>query len=149
MIDLDLHKYQENLKTKKVNSTAHIYDIIRCKYLVLQPEELVRQLIVHYLIEKGYPKEKIQVEKGMTINGLHRRFDIVVYDRAFVPYLLVECKSHKVPITQATFDQIARYNLEFKAPYLLVTNGVQTYCCEIGFQDGSIEYLHGVPQYAG
>lgn len=147
MIDLDLHKYHENLKTKKVNSVAHIYDIIRCKYLVLQAEELVRQLVVHYLIEKGYPKEKIQVEKGMTINGLYRRFDIVVYDRAFVPYLLVECKSHKVPITQATFDQIARYNIEFKAPFLLVTNGVQSYCCAITYEDGGIEYLEGVPEY--
>lgn len=145
MIDLNLHQYKDQLKIKKEGKTVLIFDLIRKKYLVLQPEELVRQLLVLHLIEIGYPIEKIQVEKGLNINGLRRRFDIVVYDKNFLPYLLVECKSHTVPISQDTFDQIANYNIELRAPYLLVSNGVQTFCCGLDFERKKITHLQTVP----
>lgn len=146
MIDINLHQYKDRLKLKKEGKNTWIFDIIRKKYLVLQPEELVRQLLLLHLIEMGYPKEKIQVEKGLNINGLKRRFDIVVYDEHFFPYLLIECKSHTVPITQDTFDQIANYNIELRAPYLLVSNGVQTYCCALDFDNKTINNLNAIPQ---
>jgi hypothetical protein len=146
MIDINLHQYKDQLKTKKEDKTVLIFDQIRKKYIVLQPEELVRQLLILHLIKIGYPKEKIQVEKGLNINGLMRRFDIVVYDSNFLPYLLIECKSHTVPISQDTFDQIANYNVQLRAPYLLVTNGVQTYCCGLDFENKNINHLTAIPK---
>jgi hypothetical protein len=146
MIDINLHHYKDQLKIKKEGKRTLIFDIIRKKYLILQPEEMVRQLLVLHLIDIGYPKEKIQVEKGLDINGLKRRFDIVVYDRHFFPYLLIECKSHTVPISQDTFDQIANYNIELRAPYLLVSNGVQTYSCALDFDTKNIKHLSNVPR---
>lgn len=145
MIDINLHKYKSQLRLKKENKNTLIFDPIRKKHLVLQPEELVRQLLICHLIHLGYPKEKIQVEKGLEINGLKRRFDIVVYDSDFSPFLLVECKSHTVKITQDAFDQIANYNLQIRAPFLLLTNGVQTYCCALNFNDKTIEHLDKIP----
>ncbi len=110
MIDINLHQYKDQLKIKKEGNSIFIFDLIRKKYIVLQPEELVRQLLILHLIKIGYPKEKIQVEKGLNVNGLRRRFDVVVFDQKFLPYLLVECKSHTVPISQDTFDQITILN---------------------------------------
>ena len=147
MIDIDLHTYREKLKLKKERGKVYIFDIIRKKYLVLQPEELIRQLTIHYLIERGYPKEKIQVEKGLIVNGLPRRFDIIVYNAEFEPYLLVECKAHTVQIDQKTFDQMAIYNLAVRAPYLMACNGVQTYCCKLNFSEKTFEHLSAIPDY--
>jgi len=146
LIDIDLHRFKDQLKTKKEGKSILIFDLIRKKYLVLQPEELVRQLLILHLIDIGYPKEKIQVEKGINVNGQKRRFDIVVYDKKFEPYILIECKSHTVRITQDTFDQIANYNLQLRAPYLLVSNGVQTFCCALDFENKSIEHMSNLPK---
>ena len=147
MLDLNLHDYQEKLTLKKDNQSTYILCTIRKKYLIFQPEELIRQLIILYLIDHGYPREKIQVEKGIDVNGLKRRFDIVVYDRSIQPYLLIECKSHTVRLDQKTFDQIANYNLSIKAPFLLVCNGVQAYCCQLDFEAKSFTYLNQIPDY--
>jgi hypothetical protein len=147
MIDINLHSFQDDLSIKNERGKIYIFDIIRKKYLILQPEEMVRQLLIHFLIHKGYPKEKIQVEKGLNVNGLQRRFDIIVYDPAFEPYLLVECKSYTVQIDQSTFDQMANYNLAVKAPYLLACNGVQTFCCKLNFESKLIEHLNDIPYY--
>lgn len=147
MIDLNLHNFKDRLSTKKEKGIVYIQCAIRKKFLVFQPEELVRQLLIQYLIQNGYPKEKIQVEKGFNVNGLYRRFDIIVYDKAINPYLLVECKSHTVELNQDTFDQIASYNFALKAPLLLVSNGVQTYCCKLDHESKKIDYLKFVPAY--
>jgi len=114
--------------------------------MVLTPEELLRQLVLIYLLEiKNYPANRIRVEAGFTLNGLQKRSDIVVFDAAVNPWLLVECKSPKVPLTQATFEQAARYNLELRAPFLAVTNGLATFCCALDFEQQSIEYLADFP----
>ena len=147
MIDINIHGFKDQLIIKKESGKIFIRCIIRKKYLSLQPEEVVRQLLIHYLIDNGYPKEKIQVEKSIDVNGLYRRFDIITYDSNFKPFLLIECKSHTVQIDQKTFDQIANYNLAVKAPYLLVCNGVQTYCCSLDFEEKHIEHLPFVPNY--
>ena len=147
MIDINLHTYKEQLKIKKEKGAVYILCAIRKKYLVLQPEELVRQLLIQFLINEGYPKEKIQVEKSVNVNGLYRRFDIIVYDRELKPYLLIECKSHTVKIDQTVFDQIANYNFALRAPYLMVCNGVQTYCCKLDFNTKEIDHLTFTPKY--
>jgi hypothetical protein len=147
LLDIDFFKYKSFLKIKRENNaTTFIYDPIRRKYLVLQPEELVRQLMLHYLIiEKKYPFKQMRTEKGLIINELQKRCDILIYDKQIQPYLLVECKSAHVPIDQAVFEQIARYNLVLQVPYLLVTNGLQTYCCQMNYQEQSFTFLTSVP----
>jgi hypothetical protein len=102
---------------------VYIQDPIRKKYLVLQPEEWVRQHTIRYLEAHGYPLSNMAVEMGLRLGALQKRCDIVVYKNAH-PVLIVECKAPDVPITQKTFDQIARYNLKLQVPALMVTNGM-------------------------
>ena len=147
MINLDLHSYKDQLVVKKVDGNICVLGIIRKKYLVLQPEEMVRQLLIHYLIAAGYPKEKIQVEKGINVHGLYRRFDIIVYDQHYEPFLLIECKAHTVPIDQKAFDQMATYNIAVKAPYLIACNGVQTYCCKLNYLEKKFTRMKTIPAY--
>ncbi len=145
-LNIDFSKYKEFLSTKKEGDKHYIFDPIRKKYLVLQPEELVRQLVLEYLIrEKNYSKNHIQVERLFTVNTRRKRCDILIFDENTQPYLLVECKSAKIEITQATFDQIARYNLELNVPYLLLTNGLTTYCCRMNHEKGSYDFLAEIP----
>ena len=148
-IEIDFLRYKGSLKTQK-NKTGKIevYDIVRKKYVILQPEELVRQLVIHYLIaEKKAPLSKMRVEKGLTVNELMKRCDILIYDKNIQPYFLVECKSANVRIDQTTFDQIARYNLPLQVPYLLVTNGLSTYCCHINEDKTGWQFLTEIPQF--
>ena len=102
----------------------HIWGIIRKKWLVLQKEEYIRQLLIHYLVEeRKLSMARISVEKEIRYLGMRRRFDLVVYDKYGTPWMLCECKAPDIPISQATLHQIARYNMSLQAPYLLVTNG--------------------------
>ena len=153
MITVDFTKYKSFLRLKKVtdkktNETKrYIFCLIRHKWLVLQPEEFVRQLILHYLIEeKGYSKNNITVEKGITVNELSRRCDILVFDKNTAPILLVECKSPKISITEAVFQQIAAYNLPLKVKFLLLSNGIDTYCCEVNHKEKSWQFLSAIPE---
>ncbi|MBK9338501.1 MAG: type I restriction enzyme HsdR N-terminal domain-containing protein [Lewinellaceae bacterium] len=103
-----------------------------------------------YLLEvKAYPANRIRSEIGLTLNGMPRRCDIAVFDAALQPWLLVECKSPKVPITQATFEQVARYNLQFRAPFLAVTNGLATYSAALDFEQEAVAFLPDLPDYPG
>ena len=146
MIFLDLLSYQNQLKTKKVDNKKFIFDPIRKKYLVLQPEELVRQLLILYLIdEKNINKNRIGIEKSLKVNDLNRRLDILIYDKAVQPYMLIECKAPSVKIDQTTFEQIARYNLPLRVPYLLVSNGMTTYCCKMDYEKETFEFLTALP----
>lgn len=148
MIDLDLTAWQSQLKKKRENGQWYLHDPIRAKWLVLQPEEVVRQLMLHYLLEeKHYNKNRIRVEQGITVNGLSRRCDILVYDPEVQPWLLVECKSPRIAITQATFEQIANYNLPLAVKYLVVTNGVATFCCEMDYASRDFQFLSTIPEY--
>ena len=148
MIDINLHEFQSYLKIKAEGDAKLIWDPIRKKYLVPQPEELVRQLLILFLTHKlDYPISRIQVEKSLFVMGQYKRYDIIVYDHKIEPYLLIECKSHKEPINQSVLDQAARYNITLNAPYLLVTNGVQTYCCSIDKGSKEVEFLNAIPSY--
>lgn len=119
-------------KVKKQNGVVSIYDIIRKKYVVLTPEEWVRQHFIHYLIrERHYPAAWITVEKEIDLYGLKRRFDLVCFDRYSKPYLIVECKAPEITLSQTVFDQVFRYNLTIGAPYVAITNGIVHFCGRI------------------
>jgi hypothetical protein len=146
MQQLNLPPYQ--FKMKKDGERIQIFDAIRKKYVVLTPEEWVRQNILQYLIqEKKFPSSLIAVEAGLKYNQLQKRADVLVYDKSGSPFLLVECKAPEVKISQDTFDQIARYNLIFKVKYLVVTNGMNHFCCVIDYTDNSYQYLEFIPTF--
>ncbi|MDA9970265.1 type I restriction enzyme HsdR N-terminal domain-containing protein [Flavobacteriaceae bacterium] len=146
MQDLNFPTYSFRLKNSENNT--HIFDVIRKKFVVLQPEEWVRQHCVQYLInEKNFPISLINVEKVVLINGLKKRYDIVVFNPDGSLALVVECKAPKVKISQAAFDQIARYNLTLKASYLMVTNGLNHYFCTMNHDLESFEFLETLPNY--
>ncbi|HXP49378.1 MAG TPA: type I restriction enzyme HsdR N-terminal domain-containing protein [Bacteroidia bacterium] len=123
-----------------------IFDPVRKKFVVLTPEEWVRQHVIAYLHkEKGYPLSLLMVEKEFTYNKLSKRADIVACDNTGAPILLVECKSHDVPIIQEVFDQVVRYNLVMQVKILLVTNGINIYCCSL--EGGDYKALNTIPSY--
>jgi hypothetical protein len=143
-----LHFPTYNFRFKNSKNKVSIFDVIRKKFIILTPEEWVRQHVIHFLIaEKKYPKSLINVEKILKVNGLDKRYDIVIFNTDGSIYILVECKSPKIKITQATFDQIARYNLSMKAEYLMVTNGLNHYFCNMDFENEKYEFLREIPDY--
>jgi hypothetical protein len=146
MQQLNLPQYPIKLKEEK--GTKYIFDPIRKKYLVLLPEEWVRQNFIQYLInEKSFPSTLIAIEKGLKLNELQKRADIVIYDNKGQPIVLIECKAPKVKINQEVFEQVARYNIVFKVPYLVVTNGIEHYCAKVNFELNSFEFLQELPVY--
>ncbi len=148
-MDIDFLKNKHQLRFQGEAKLRRIFDPVRRGWFLQTPEELVRQLLLLYLIqEKSYPKNCLSVEKMLIINGLQKRFDILVYDRQTQPHLLVECKAPNVPVTQDTFRQVAIYNLSFRAKYLLVTNGLQTFCCEMEYEGPSWRFLEEIPVWS-
>lgn len=144
--DLNFPKF--DYRFKSTENKVSIFDIIRKKFVILQPEEWVRQHCVHYLItQRNYPKSLINVEKELIINGLKKRYDIVVFNPDGSIFLMVECKAPKITINQATFDQIARYNLKINALYLMVTNGINHYYCQMDFEKEQYTFLQDIPSY--
>lgn len=133
-------------RIKEENGVLYVFDEIRKKYLVLTPEEKVRQGMITYLVEQlGYSKGLIKSEGGLKYNQLQKRTDIVVHNRDGNPYILVECKAEDVAINQAVVEQASRYNLLIKAPFLCVTNGKKTYCFQIDFENNTTTQLAGIP----
>lgn len=143
---LNFPKY--SFRFKNSENKVSIFDSIRKKFVVLQPEEWVRQHCIQFLInEKGYPISLINIEKELTINSLKKRYDIVVFNSDGTIHLIVECKAPKISINQNTFDQIARYNLELNATYLMVTNGLNHYYCQMDFELEKYQFLKDIPNY--
>jgi len=138
-----------SFRFKNSENKRLIFDGIRKKFVVLQPEEWVRQHCVEYLIRvKNYPKSWINVEKELKINNLKKRYDIVVFNQDGSIHLVVECKAPTIPISQDTFDQIARYNLKLNATYLMVTNGINHYYCQMDFENERYTFLKDIPDYS-
>ena len=136
------------LKTKLVEGTTQVFDQVRKKYLVLTPEEWVRQHFIHYLNqEKNYPLGLMEVEKMVKYNGMQTRADIVLYAADGKPNMIVECKAPKVKITQDAFNQIAKYNFNLKVDFLVVTNGIQHFCCALDYKNNKISFIKEVPDY--
>ena len=102
-----------------------IFDFIRKKWLVLTPEEWVRQHVLNYLVtEKKFIASSISVEKELILNDIKKRYDIVVYSRDLKPYLIIECKAPYIELDRLVVEQALRYNLTVKAELLMITNGV-------------------------
>jgi hypothetical protein len=133
---------------KNSENKHSIFDEIRKKFIVLTPEEWVRQHCVKFLIfEKGYPKSLINVEKELVLNGRKKRYDIVVYKPNGSIKVLIECKAPKIKITQKTFDQIAQYNLLLDADILMVTNGLNHYYCKMDYEKKCYNFLKEISIY--
>ena len=136
------------LKTKLVDGTTQVFDQVRKKYLVLTPEEWVRQHFIHYLNqEKDYPLGLMGVEQMVKYNRMQTRADIILYTADGKPNMIVECKAPNVKITQDTFYQIAKYNSKLKVEYLIVTNGMKHYCCKMEYDSNEIKFLEEIPTY--
>ncbi|MDR0981802.1 MAG: type I restriction enzyme HsdR N-terminal domain-containing protein [Culturomica sp.] len=134
-------------KLKKQNDLRMIFDVIRRKYVVITPEEWVRQHIIHYLINyKHYPKSLLCVEKEVEINGLKRRYDLISFDRQGRVLLVVECKAPEIELSQTVFDQAFEYNVSLCAPFIAVTNGLQHFFLHKGV-DGKFIVATDIPEF--
>lgn len=141
-----LHFPSYSFTFKSTEKYVYIFDIIRKKYVVLTPEEWVRQHVVHYLIyTRSFRQSYINVEKMFKINNIVKRYDVVVYNPDGSIYLLVECKKPNIKLSQTVFDQIARYNLQLNAKYLMVTNGLQHIYCRLDYENQKYNFLAEVP----
>lgn len=139
-------EYDFNIKTQ--GQKKYILDKIRKKYVSLTPEEWVRQHVIEYLMtEKGYKKTLMSVELHLEINNMSRRCDIVVFNKNASPLMIVELKAPDVKLTQKTFNQIAMYNLKLKVNYLLISNGLQHFCCKLNHESNSYHFLESIPDY--
>jgi hypothetical protein len=136
----------EELKYIEKEGKTYVFDNLRKKYILLTPEEWVRQNFINSLIyQKKYTKNLIKIESGLKYNKLLKRTDILVYDKMGKPYLLVECKAQDIELTQQTVEQASRYNLVIRAPFLCITNGVKTFCFEIDFENNTNKQLKVFP----
>jgi hypothetical protein len=144
---LNLPEYP--LKVKKNGSRLSVFDRLRKRYVTLTPEEWVRQHFVEYLIEeKQFPAALMANEVSLTQNGIKRRCDTLVADREGQPLVIVEYKAPEIEITQQVFDQIVRYNMVLRARYLMVSNGMSHYCCQIDYENNTYSFLSDIPEYA-
>lgn len=127
-----------------------VFDPLRHAEVVLTPEEWVRQhFVAHLVSDRGYPAGLIGNEVGLSLNGLRRRCDSVVWDsHSASPLVLIEYKAPNVKLTRKVFDQIIRYNMVFRAPYLIVSNGITHYCCRVDCETGNYEFLPDIPDYS-
>lgn len=133
---------------KDKNEDIRVFDELRKKFVVLTPEEFVRQNFIHWLIDQyGYSSSHMMNEVEIKLNNTRKRCDTVVYDRNCAPLMVLEYKAPNVEISQDTFDQVIRYNLVLKAKYLIVSNGIRHYCCVINYQKGSYNFIPIIPHY--
>lgn len=147
MLKLNFPDYSFRFKNRE--NKPLIFDVIRKKFVVLTPEEWVRQHTVQFLIsEKLYPPSLINVEKQLKLHETRKRYDIVVFEPDGKVHIIVECKAPGVAITQSTFDQIARYNLVTNAAYLMVTNGLDHYYCRMDYENERYVFLEEIPERA-
>ena len=146
MFELNLPAYKVNLTEK--DGKRLIFDFLRRKYVALTPEEWVRQHFTHYLVEsKGYPQGLLANEMQLKIGDKHLRCDTVLYNKAMHPQMIIEYKAPTIQIQQKTFDQIVAYNLLLRADYLVVSNGLQHYCCHMDYEQNSYGFLREIPDY--
>lgn len=143
---LNLPPYKARICEKE--GKPYIFDDIRKCYVALTPEEWVRQNFIHYLCDcKSYPTALMANEMAITLNGTKRRCDTVIYDKALKPRVIIEYKAPSVRITKEVFAQISRYNLKLKVDYLIVSNGLQHYCCKMNYADSTFSFLNEIPEY--
>lgn len=146
MMDLNFPRYPFRFKSRE--NKRLVFDVVRKKYVALLPEEWVRQHCLHFLVrDKGYPPGRVLVERKLEVHGLTKRLDLAVCDAHGRIEVLVECKAPDVVINQEVFDQIARYNMEARARYLMVSNGLQHIFCQMDYQQQRYVFLEDLPAH--
>jgi|UniRef100_UPI0015B5077E hypothetical protein len=138
-----------NIKVAEREGQTTIYDFLRHRYLRLTPEEWVRQHFTHFLVEhKGYPTALLANEVTIDVNGVARRCDSVLYKAAGgMPRMIIEYKAPHIHITQSVFQQIYSYNSVLRADYLIVSNGINHYCCHVDYDNMRVDFLKDIPNY--
>lgn len=146
MTTLNLPPY--DVKLRGTHEKPEIFDFLRRRYVALTPEEWVRQHFVHFLIDhKGYPKGLLGNEIELKIGEKRLRCDSILYNNVLAPRMIMEYKAPSVAITQKVFNQISTYNLLLHVDYLIVSNGLQHYCCRMDNAQGQYEFLNDIPDY--
>lgn len=136
------------IKLRGTKAQPQIFDILRKKYIALTPEEWVRQHFVHFLVEhKGYPAALMANEIQLKVGEKTLRADSVLYSRDLKPRMIIEYKAPHIPITQKVFDQISIYNMLLHVDYLVVSNGLQHYICQMDYNDKKYLFLEDIPDY--
>ncbi len=144
---LNLPKYKFKTRVNQLGK-QEIFDENRKKYLVLTPEEWVRQNFIKYLVEeKDYPVSLIAIERGIVVNKMQKRFDAVVFNRNGHPTVLIEFKAPGIKIDQKVMQQISNYNLQLNVKYLIVSNGITHYCCRLNKERSGFDFLEEIPHY--
>ena len=137
-----------DFKVVNEGNVQMIFDAYRKKYVVLTPEEWVRQNFLNYLVKSNnYPSSLMGVEKELYLGELKKRCDIVIYNRESKPWMIVECKEMDVPLNMNVLEQIVRYNMALPVSYLVITNGINTFCCKLNGRDSSPEFLTALPAF--
>ncbi len=146
MKNLNFSMFKMRIKSKE--NLYYIFDIIRKNWYLLTKEEWVRQHCIHYLIyTKKYPKSLVNVEKKFLINGVSKRYDIIVYSKQEDVIILVECKAYNININQDVFDQIAKYNLQLKSRYLMISNGLSHFYYTVNYDSNEYLFMKDLPRY--
>ncbi len=146
MEKLNFPNYKVLIKNKE--NKSYIFDRIRKKWLLCTQEEWVRIHCLYYFVEtKDYPESLIRIEQELRVYNTLKRFDLLIADSSMKPFILIECKAPYAKITQKTFDQILRYNLELKCPYLMISNGLNHYFCKMNFEENQISFIKELPDY--
>jgi hypothetical protein len=145
-MEINLPPYE--IKWREQNGRRQIFDFLRRKYVALTPEEWVRQHFVHFLIEqKGYPKGLLANEVELRVGEKKLRCDSLLYNKAMQPQMIIEYKAPEVEITQHVFDQISVYNRLLHVDYLVISNGLQHFCCKMDYEKGEYSFLQNIPDY--
>jgi hypothetical protein len=132
----------------KKQNQQFFFDSIRQKQILMTPEEAVRQQTIALLVnDYKVPKGLISIEKKLELNGLTRRYDLLVHNNQGAPLMLIECKAPQISLSQSTIDQVARYNIVLRVPWLLVTNGSQIYCVRVDFEQETFKFESEIPLY--
>ena len=146
MIRLNLPEYEINVREQ--DGKQQIFDFLRRRYVTLTPEEWVRQHFTHFLVEqKGYPKGLLANETELRIGDKRLRCDTLLYNKEMLPRMIIEYKAPQIKIQQKTFDQIVVYNLLLHADFLIVSNGLQHYCCQMDYEQHTYRFLTEIPDY--
>lgn len=145
MVSLNLPPFE--YKIRKAEGKLWIFDVIRKKYIVLVPEEWVRQHFVNYLLTNGYPRSLIRIEGGLQYNQRLKRSDIVVYSRDGAPWMIVECKAPDIKLSENSVFQASVYNATLRARYLAVSNGLTHLYAEVDWEKGTAVQLPGLPEF--
>ncbi len=136
------------LKIKEQDGKQYIFDRLKKRYIRLTPEEYVRQHFINYLINhKNFPETLLANEIQIELGNVKKRCDTVLYDKFLKPQMIIEYKSPRIVVNQNTFDQISRYNMKLQVPWLIISNGLQHYCCNVDFNTGTCVFFNEIPDY--